>query len=301
MKTSKPQVGKTVKRPANPLHQPDSANATLKIPPILLEGDEPGWPPVTERRQKYSLDATPTVERQGSKPRELPEAYGTARLLFLARDPHSLYAHWDLTSAQQRHYNSLAADGHLVLRVHQEDQAGPNTFELHVFPASQHWFVPVPAGGATYLAEIGYYSITREWTSVAVSRRVSTPPETVSQDKSAHFATMPAGVSWPQSSERLEITPAQALPAESHPTLLPPPRVSWLPGLGVEPSDAANQGSVSVPDWTYDPRQSDLPASMSLLSEAWTLEQERALNEILGFGMVSEDVISSLQLARASA
>src|SRR5438094_6482773 len=33
---------------------------------------------------------------------ELPEAYGTEKLLVAARDPHWLYAHWDLTREQLR-------------------------------------------------------------------------------------------------------------------------------------------------------------------------------------------------------
>ena len=37
----------------------------------------------------------------------VPEAYGTQRLLLTARDPHWLYARWDLTRDQQRKYNRL--------------------------------------------------------------------------------------------------------------------------------------------------------------------------------------------------
>src|SRR5437879_1221836 len=119
MKSSKPRVGRTRKATANSPAAPDLSKATLKIPPILLEGDESESPPITGPGRKYSVGTTATVERQVSEHRELPEAYGTARLLLMRRDPRSLYAHWDLTSPQQRHFNSLAAEGHLILRVHQ--------------------------------------------------------------------------------------------------------------------------------------------------------------------------------------
>src|SRR5205823_5595326 len=116
MNSSKPRVGRTRKRPANSPVAPDS-KAALKIPPILLEGDESEPTPITGPGEKYSAGTTATVERPLSEHRELPEAYGTSRLLLMPRDPRSLYAHWDLTSTQQRHFNSLAADGHLILRV----------------------------------------------------------------------------------------------------------------------------------------------------------------------------------------
>lgn len=296
MKSSKPQVGRASKRTASSPVLPALSKATLNIPPILLEGDEPGSPPITGPGQKYSLGASPTVERAVSQQRELPEAYGTARLLLLARDPHSLYAQWDLTSAQQRQYNSLAADGHLVLRVHQDQPAGFDMFELHVLPESRHWFIAVPAGGATYLAELGYYNTTREWISVAASGGVSTPHATVSPDKSVRLATMAAGLSHPHGSEALETAPAQGVSAESYPPLLAPPRVSWLPGLGPELSDSANQGPESGSFSMYDSGQADLSAPIAWLSEAWTLEQERQLNEILGLAIVAEPVMSSLQL-----
>jgi len=171
------------------------------------------------------------VERAVSQQRELPEAYGTARLLLLARDPHSLYAQWDLTSAQQRQYNSLAADGHLVLRVHQGPPIHLTSFELHVLPESRHWFITVPAGAAAYRAELGYYDAGRQWVSVIASGWVSTPPETVSQDKSVQFARMAAG---PSRGHQPKGSPAQGAAASfvGTPTLLAPPRVSWLPGLG---------------------------------------------------------------------
>ena len=195
MKSSKPRVGRTRKRTANSPVPPDLAKAALKIPPILLEGDESEPPPIAGPGQKYSLGASPMVERSVSEPRELPEAYGTARLLFLARDPHSLYAHWDLTSPQQRHFNSLAAEGHLSLRVHQGRPIDLTSFELHVLPESRHWFITVPAGAAAYRAELGYYDANRNWISVMASGWVSTPPETVSPDKSVQFAMMAAGPS----------------------------------------------------------------------------------------------------------
>ncbi|PYJ94126.1 MAG: hypothetical protein DME23_25365, partial [Verrucomicrobia bacterium] len=87
----------------------------IKVPPILLEGDEPTAPSVSGPGQRYALGPTPPPEHVGAtvESGELPEAYGTKKLLLAARDPHWLYAHWDLTRDQLREYNRRSADGHL--------------------------------------------------------------------------------------------------------------------------------------------------------------------------------------------
>ena len=62
-----------------------------KIPPILLEGDGPAAAPVSGPGQRYALGPLPPLEKLESEG-ELPESYGTNRLLLTARDPHWLYA-----------------------------------------------------------------------------------------------------------------------------------------------------------------------------------------------------------------
>ena len=71
----------------------------LDVPPILLEGDEPTESHASGPGEKYSLGATPPP--QSFSGGELPESYGTKKLFLTARDPHWLYAHWDLTREQQ--------------------------------------------------------------------------------------------------------------------------------------------------------------------------------------------------------
>ncbi len=126
---------------------------------------------------------------------ELPEAYGTERLLLAARDPHWLYAHWDLTLEQQREYNRRSVDGHLVLRVFTEHVAGEPFVETHLNPESRSWFVHVGRGGTKFVAVLGYYAKTsKRWTQLSVSTPTFTPPDSLSPDASVHFATIPIGV-----------------------------------------------------------------------------------------------------------
>ena len=108
---------------------------------------------------------------------ELPEAYGTKKLSLTARDPHWLYAHWDLTREQQAKLNVKSADGHLVLRIYADRLEGHPLYEIHVHPESRHWFAHVERAGDSYAAELGYYTSLGRWTRVAASAATVTPPD----------------------------------------------------------------------------------------------------------------------------
>src|SRR5437879_6080340 len=123
------------------------AKAPLQIPPLLLEGDAPAASPVTGAVRKYALGPTPPGGQFEAEEGELPEAYGRQRLVLLARDPHWLYAHWDLTREQHRRYNALSSQHHLVVRVHIDTIAGQPVTEVNVHPESRHWFIQVERAG----------------------------------------------------------------------------------------------------------------------------------------------------------
>jgi len=96
-----------------------------------------------------------------------------------------------LSRDQQRRYNTLSADKHLVVRVYADSLAGKPAAEVHVHPESRHWFIHVERAGLKYIAELGYYSGSSKWTAISVSDATLTPPDTVSSDTSAEFATIP--------------------------------------------------------------------------------------------------------------
>jgi hypothetical protein len=166
----------------------------LKIPPILLEGDAPPAPTVSGPGRRYALGPTPAVAPAVSSGAELPESYGTQQLFLAARDPHWLYAHWDFSREQLKKYNALSADGHLVLRIYRGAAEGEPLSQIHLHPESRTWFVPVPAAGAKYLAELGYLDANRKWVSLTRSGATLTPPDSLSEDTSIRFATIPPEV-----------------------------------------------------------------------------------------------------------
>jgi uncharacterized protein len=193
-----------------PGEEPTELETGLKIPQVLLEGDEPSVPPMTGPGQKYAVGLPGPASRSGPAEAALPEAYGTGKLLLIARDPYWLYAHWDLTAEQQRHYNSLSADHHLVLRVCTGTDPGQPTRDIHVHPESRHWFVHVERGGTQHVAKLGYYRPRHHWVTIATSLPAKMPAPTVSADQTVRFATIPAHVRLTQ----LAALAKQAIPAD---------------------------------------------------------------------------------------
>jgi hypothetical protein len=257
----------------------------LHIPPLLLEGDDPA--PVTQigPGEKFALGPQPTPAAPAQA--TLPESYGTARLLLLASDPRRLYAYWDLTSEQQRHYNSLSAEGHLAVRVHDTSPDSKVAAEVPVHPESRHWSIEVqgeanPESTAQaqgirtgYRAQLGYYDRSGQWVIIAKSEPVA-PFGTEVEDEMVRFVTV--------STE----APAQGTRpgAARGPTAITPPRVAWLVGQPFEP-EAIPVHSDS-PFVSFDP---------SLLPANWSAEQERALAEMLGLADVRRIWMNSLELA----
>jgi hypothetical protein len=162
----------------------------LRVPPILLEDDAKGIFAIPALGQKFVLGPNPSAGQPESHGQELPEAYGTGKFVLTARDPHWLYAHWDLTREQQRRHNARSIHHHLIVRVHSGEVTSQPVAEIHVHPESQHWFVHVEQAGTAYRAELGYYQSHQKWVAVAASPVAVTPPETVSGDKTVEFATI---------------------------------------------------------------------------------------------------------------
>ncbi len=253
------------------------ANGPIHIPPILLEGDESASPPEPPQTQKYTIGPTRIADRFEPESRELPEAYGTGKLLLTARDPHWLYAHWDLSREQQRAYNARSAEGHLVVRVHSQEPGAATEVPLH--PESRHWFVQVPRADSSYSAELGYYQPTNEWVSISTSTEARTPPDQVSEDETVQFATRGPGDQQNQSGGII------------------PPQVEWLPALQPKGEDA-----VSVPaQFAGTALALEETASFRVTRTEcdWNETQPAALSEITSMQSVPRRWVSSFEISES--
>ena len=192
----KPKAAVTEKPPSK-----TTRKKTTEIPAILLEGDHPAPVTASGPGKKFVLTPTAPVTAPEIQEAELPEAYGTKKLFLAARDPHWLYAHWDLTTEQQRRFNSLSVHKHLVLRVFTDELKTAPTVEIHVHPESRHWFIHVDQAETRYSAELGYYTPKHVWKSISVSGLTFTPPDAMSADIDALFATIPMDLPFPKLAE----------------------------------------------------------------------------------------------------
>lgn len=237
----------------------------LAIPAILLEGDQPAAPSPSGPGQRYALGPTPPSEHF-PETGELPESYGTRRLVLAARDPHWLYAHWDFTREQLNKYNGLSADGHLVLRVYEGEASGTPMTQVHVHPESRNWFVHVGKAATKYMGELGYYDRDGKWVHVTTSGATLTPPDALSEDTSVRYATIPVDVPF---EELLRIVKAVA--AENVPLA---EAIQQLRAAGFE----------------------NLPAAGAWISARWTPQQEQALASLVTMDQVRRVWIGSLEI-----
>jgi uncharacterized protein len=242
---------------------PRPRKTTLKIPPILLEGDQPSAPSVGGPGQRYSLGPTPPAEHFHGVGEALPEAYGTKRLFITARDPRWVYAAWDLTNEQLREYNSQAAEGHLQLRVYKNEISGEPLSQIDVHPESRNWFIPVPDAATKYLAELGYTDRNGQWFSIAQSSATLTPPDAFAEDTSVAFATLPPDVPFEHLLELVKAAVMENVPL-----------IEALQQLRAE-------GFANLPKEFYGP---------------WTAEQERALASVVSIDKMRRVWIGSLEI-----
>jgi len=255
MKIEKPRTARMAKQVARQPDRPGhstpphklpqaAAGSALHIPPILFENDDP--PPVapaTKPGEPFRLAPVPPAATSAVQPDGLPAAYGSAALLLAAREPRSLYAHWDLSDAQQAHYQSLAAAGHLVVRIQQEAPDAQASFDVHVLATARYRFIEVPTAGARYAATLGYYAPGDRWVAIASAAPVTTPPEGVSEDRAVQFATLPP-ITEASPSLAPMVPPAPPVPSSaSVPTPPPAPESVAAPA----PPSGATAGE-SLPD-----------------------------------------------------
>ncbi len=246
----------------------------LEIPPILLERDEPAAPDASGPGEKYSLGARPPT--QSFSGGELPESYGTKKLFLTARDPHWLYAHWDLTREQQNEYNAESTDGHLVLRIFSGKIEGHPTYEIHVHPDSRHWFAHVERAGNSYSAELGYYSALGKWMRVAVSSGTVTPPDASSkEEETAEFATIPFEFPFARLMQIIEDAVRDNMP------------------LAQAIEELRRAGHPDLPRFAHSIHSPIIPPGPT---RQWTPEQEKALEKIINIDETRRVWMGSLEI-----
>jgi hypothetical protein len=251
---------------ANAIKRVSAIRRKVTVPPILLEGDAPAAPRHSGPGERYAFGGTGIAGDESEA--ELPEAYGTQRMLLVARDPHWLYAHWDLTADQLRQHNAASRDGHLIVRVFRDQPAGKPVVEQHVHPESRNWFLHVGRGGTKYIAQLGYFDRNGTWNTVVTSAATFTPPDMLSDDTSVRFETIPIEVPFAKLLEVVQEAVAEHMP------------------LVEAIQELRERGHTALPEL----------AGISSEPVSWTPAQEKALAEVVNVDEVRRVWMGSLEI-----
>lgn len=134
-----------------------------------------------------------TAEAEDAKSDALPASYGSHALYLMARDPHSLFAYWDLDWTEVFR-EQKPRDRKVHLRVSRSD--GSEETAVEVEPMAGSCYIDVTSGDELYTADLGYYEPAGVWNSVSLSAAVATPPDSVEQAQAPDFATVPFHLSF---------------------------------------------------------------------------------------------------------
>jgi uncharacterized protein len=279
---SPPGTSKVANPPVEPpeTKAPPTDSTPSRIPQILFEGDEPTIPAGKGPAQKFELGDAGRAKSVQQPESKLPESYGTGRLMVTARDPHTLFAHWDLTNQQQQHYNSLSADRQLALRAYAHAFSNQPAIEVPVQTDSRHLFVHVERAGTSYVGELGYYQPDRQWKTVATSAPATTPPDAPSNETAVVFST-------PQA--RRPSRPAQ----NDQPAIIPVSAPRWP----FEPEEQTESEQASTIAARGQSLPEDAPPFVKRVSrKEWTPAREQLLAEMIRISSERREWISSAEI-----
>jgi uncharacterized protein len=240
--------------------------SALKIPPLLLEGDDPpvarpSLPPdlhpesaPSAKPSSSGLEAVPGVLPEDAGPAQplvtaqsfasppTPAAPLPTRLFLVPQDARWLHAQWEWSAPHQAGGGQSSAAPSPVLRIYRETAEGEPFQEFHPESAARNLFVRVDRPATTFVAALGYYAPDGNWIARATAGPVTTPFETESTDRAAHLQSIPIDVPL-----RLIDWEAVPLPVWSEPAVPP----TGLPAHGqarsVEPPPPALPSKVEPP------------------------------------------------------
>src|SRR6185436_2277071 len=149
---------------------------------------------------------------------------------------------------------------------YRNDVGGDLVNEIHVHPESKNWFVNVADAGTKYAAELGYYVTPGAWTRLSVSGATLTPPDTVSEDTSVWFETLPPDLHFQHLVQLVKAAASESIPLLE--------AIQQLRASGFKGLPDAHAASIGK----------------------WTAEQERALAELVTIDAVRRVWMGSLEI-----
>ena len=278
-------------RPQGPAVAREIPKKAANIPAYLLEGDE--LTPLPDHLRSEARPAifpspepaaasvaAPAVAPPGlvaAEKKAVEHVTVRPELVLTARDPHCLYALWEMDEQQLQGWVRQAADGRLVLRVFREHASAQPLTEIHLHPGERHSFCHVRDENTRYIAVLGYYRWDRSWQEIARSGEAVTPPKAPSVSRTIEFARhdVPAAPA-------AAVAPGAAAAAPANPPWLAAAPVSDAPlSIYTAPgTDAPESWARTAPE----PSGRVLPAAQPRVDDEVSLlapEREHQILELL--------------------
>ena len=119
----------------------------------------------------------------------LPERYGEDRLVILPRDPHNIFAYWEISPQTREALERRAAEEgrpeiNFCLRVYKyawsEEEAVEGFFDIEVSGDNNNWYIEVPDADRYYHVELGWKTPQSSFRSLLRSNLIRTPRDSIS-------------------------------------------------------------------------------------------------------------------------
>jgi len=256
--------------------KPPAKGTTAVKPAAAVKSATTPKPP---RRPRKAKSSPPPVEASGAprppalsglseeeqvlsakyQPRELParvfeeerfifpESYGVNRVRLLVKDPHWLFAHWDVDprvreELRREKGERVAALARLTLRLTDSSGAGGAV----VLPeGARSWYLRAVPGHRSYRVELGLTLPSGEYRPLSQSNTVSTPRVGPSPEKATRRATYRLAAKHPPSASSAAYTAASGSASGVAPAAAS--AEGGAAGAAVPAATEAERGSPSEP------------------------------------------------------
>jgi len=155
----------------------------------------------------YRVSPAPVIPERSESQTELneqtaPRSYGSETLCLMARDPHSLFAYWDIDwSAAFGEDNPRKRT--VYLRLLNADGSEHSSQEVEPLAGSCN--VAVDTADASYQGEIGFFDSLGVWNVLSRSETVLVPAAMEDNSVAADFATVPFHLSFQRMIDALDV------------------------------------------------------------------------------------------------
>jgi len=132
----------------------------------------------------------PPAPQDAGRPTEpqLPAAYGADRLVLLARDPHWLYAYWEISATREEEFRATFGpeawqSSRPVLRLYDvtPGEPAPDCLEIQVQEGADNWHIHVGRPDHAFRAELGRKLPDGRFVPLLVSNIATTPRASLSE------------------------------------------------------------------------------------------------------------------------